>query len=140
MGMDERLGTRFCGQRGGCPVHRQFLCLPSEPSFAVWLVAALGVPVRQGCHGHKRSALALADGFPCRLRAYKQEGCGKGRHALPLVSLELWMFPSIAPRWQHGQTAKIKPSNGCGKKAVPLIGKRRYDFQEFGGYLEIVAS
>ena len=39
---------------------------PSEPSFAVWLWAARRVPLRQGRHGRKRSALALADGFPCR--------------------------------------------------------------------------
>ena len=31
--------------------------------------------------------------------------------------------------------SKIRPSDGCGKDAVPLAEERRYDFPEFGGYL-----
>ncbi len=37
---------------------------------------------------------------------------------------------SLAP-W----TSKFRPSDGCGRDAVPLAVGRRYDFPEFGGYL-----
>ncbi len=34
--------------------------------------------------------------------------------------------------------SKIRPSDGCGRDAVPLAVERRYDFPEFRDYLENV--
>jgi len=36
---------------------------------------------------------------------------------------------------KRGPISKIRPSDGCGRDAVPLAVERRYDFPEFGGYL-----
>jgi len=36
---------------------------------------------------------------------------------------------------EHGQTTKIRLSEGCGRDAVLLAVERWYDFPEFGGYL-----
>ncbi len=36
---------------------------------------------------------------------------------------------------KRGPISKIRPSDGCGRDAVPLAVVRWYDFPEFGGYL-----
>ncbi len=36
---------------------------------------------------------------------------------------------------KRGPISKIRPSDGCGRDAVPLAVERRYDFPESGGYL-----
>ncbi len=41
---------------------------------------------------------------------------------------------------KRGPISKIRPSDGCGRDAVPLAVERRYDFPEFGGYLGNVGS
>ena len=39
---------------------------------------------------------------------------------------------------EHGQTAKIRPSDGCGRDAALLAVGKWYDFHEFGCHLENV--
>ncbi len=41
---------------------------------------------------------------------------------------------------KRGPISKIRPSDDCGRDAVPLAMERRYDFPEFGGYLGNVGS
>ena len=41
---------------------------------------------------------------------------------------------------KRGPISKIRPSDGCGRDAVPLAVERWYDFPEFGGYLGNVGS
>jgi len=36
---------------------------------------------------------------------------------------------------KRGPISKIRPSDGCGRDAVPLAVGRWYDFHEFGWYL-----
>ncbi len=36
---------------------------------------------------------------------------------------------------KRGPISKIRPSDGCGRDAVPLAVGRWYDFPVFGGYL-----
>ena len=36
---------------------------------------------------------------------------------------------------KRGPISKIRPSDRCGRDAVPLVVELRYDFPEFGGYL-----
>ena len=36
---------------------------------------------------------------------------------------------------KRGPIAIIRPSDGCGRDAVPSAVERWYDFPEFGGYL-----
>jgi hypothetical protein len=36
---------------------------------------------------------------------------------------------------EHGQTAKIRPSDGCGGNAVPLAAEWKYHFHGFGTHL-----
>jgi len=36
---------------------------------------------------------------------------------------------------KRGPTSKIRPSDGCGRDAVPLAVERWYDFHEFGCHL-----
>ncbi len=45
--------------------------------------------------------------------------------------------PLPCAKWpsKRGPISKIRPSDGCGKNAVPLAVVRRYDFPEIGGYL-----
>jgi len=38
-------------------------------------------------------------------------------------------------RSKRGPIAIIRPSDGCGRDAVPSAVERWYDFPEFGGYL-----
>ncbi len=36
---------------------------------------------------------------------------------------------------KRGPICKIRPSDGCGRDAIPLAVERRYDFPEFRDYL-----
>ena len=37
--------------------------------------------------------------------------------------------------FEHGQTKKVGPSDGCRGNAVPLAAESKYEFQELGAYL-----